>query len=161
MGDHLLAPIALVRLTIAILFLSVAACVFAQVVRVERSQMPAEVQKTADEQSKEATVHGYIMEIKGGQILYKVELTINGHSKDVIIDSKGNVLKTKDEVAIEKLPAAVRRGLQKKAGPGAITRSESIIKHGSIVAYEVTVITNGKKSEVQIGPDGKPLDHEE
>jgi hypothetical protein len=59
------------------------------------------------------------------------------------------------------LPAAVRRALQKKAGSGKITRTESITKLGAIVAYEVKVITNGKKSEVQVGPDGMPLDHEE
>jgi hypothetical protein len=29
------------------------------------------------------------------------------------------------------------------------------------VAYEAKVSTNGKKSEVQVGPDGKPLEHEE
>jgi len=153
--------ISFIRPTMALLFLSMATCAFAQEVRIERSQMPAADQKTADEQSKGATVRGYLMEIEGGRILYKVELTVNGHSKDVIIDSKGNILKTKDEVALDKLPAAVRGALQKKAGPGTIKRTESITKLGSIVAYEAKVITNGKKSAVQVGPDGKPLDHEE
>lgn len=151
----------IIRSTMALLFLSVAICAFAQEVRIERSQMPDADQKTADEQSKGATVHGYFLEIGGGRILYKVELTANGHSRDVIINSKGNILKTEDEVALDKLPAAVRRALQKKAGPGTITRTESISKLGSIVAYEAKVITNGKKSEVQVGPDGMPLDHEE
>ena len=150
-----------IRPTMALLFLSVATCAFAQEVRIEKSQMPDADQKTADEQSKGATVHGYFLEIQGGRILYKVELAVNGHSKDVIIDSKGNILKTEDEVALDKLPAVVRRALQKKAGPGTITRTESISKLGSIVAYEAKVITNGKKSEVQVGPDGMPLDHEE
>jgi uncharacterized membrane protein YkoI len=151
----------LVRVSMAFLFLSVAIWAFAQEVRIERSQMPDADQKTADEQSKGATVHGYFMEITGGQILYKVELTVNGHSKDVIIDSKGNVLKIEDEIAFDKLPTAVRKALQKKTGSGTITRTESITKLGSIVAYEAKVITNGKKSEVQVSPDGKPLDHEE
>jgi len=29
------------------------------------------------------------------------------------------------------------------------------------VAYEAKVIREGKKSEVQAGPDGRPLNHEE
>ena len=29
------------------------------------------------------------------------------------------------------------------------------------MAYEAKVIANGKTSEVQVGPDGKALDHEE
>ena len=48
-----------------------------------------------------------------------------------------------------------------KAGSGKITKVESIRKHGAIVAYEAKVLTNGKRSEVQVAPDGKPLDHEE
>jgi hypothetical protein len=145
----------------AILFLSSAPSAAGQEVRVEWSQMPATVQKTADEQSKGATVRGYIMQIAAGQILYEIQLTVNGHSKDVSVDPKGNILKTKDEVNLDKLPAAIRAGLQKKAGSGAIKRTDSITKRGSIVAYESKVLTNGKRSEVQVGPEGKPLDHEE
>ena len=51
----------------ALLFLSVATCAFAQEVRIERSQMPAAVEKTADEQNKGVTVRGYIMEIEEGR----------------------------------------------------------------------------------------------
>jgi len=145
----------------AILFLLSAYSAVAQEVRVEWSQMPAPVQKTADEQSKGATIHGYIMEIAAGQILYEIQLSVNGHSKDVSVDPKGNILKTKDEVNLDKLPAGIREALQKKAGSGAIKRTDSITKHGSIVAYESKVVTNGKRSEVQVGPEGKPLDHEE
>jgi hypothetical protein len=38
---------------------------------------------------------------------------------------------------------------------------ESITKHDRLVAYEAKVLTGTKKSEIQVGPDGKPLDHEE
>src|ERR1700722_5412940 len=54
------------------------------------------------------------MEIEGGQILYEVRLTVNGHSMDVINDPRASILKTKEEVALDKLPAAVRGALQKK-----------------------------------------------
>jgi hypothetical protein len=30
-----------------------------------------------------------------------------------------------------------------------------------LVAYEAKILTGTKKSEVQVEPDGKPLDHEE
>ena len=39
-------------------------------------------------------------------------------------------------------------------------KMESITKHGELVAYEAQTSTDGK-SEVQLGPDGKALDHEE
>jgi len=45
--------------------------------------------------------------------------------------------------------------------PPGILKVESITKKDKLVAYEAQVDTSGKKSEVQVGPDGKPLDHEE
>jgi hypothetical protein len=55
----------------------------------------------------------------------------------------------------------VKAGLQSKAGSGKILKVESITKHDKLVAYEAKLTTNGKKSEIQVGPNGKPLDHEE
>jgi hypothetical protein len=48
-----------------------------------------------------------------------------------------------------------------KAGRGKIAKVETLPKHDKLVAYEAGVNAGGKKSEVQVGPDGKPLDHEE
>jgi hypothetical protein len=55
----------------------------------------------------------------------------------------------------------VKVTLDAKAGKGKITKIESITKHNKLVAYEAQVMTNGKHSEIQVGPDGAPLDHEE
>jgi hypothetical protein len=52
-------------------------------------------------------------------------------------------------------------GLQAKAGNGKLVTVKSLIKNCKIVAYETMVLTNGRKSEVQVSPDGKPLAHEE
>ena len=61
----------------------------------------------------------------------------------------------------DSLPAAVQSGLQAKTGSDKLGKVESITKHDKLVAYEAKVMTNGKRSEIQVGPDGKPLDHEE
>jgi DNA-binding protein YbaB len=147
-------------LIIAQLFL-LSGTIAAQEKQLQRSDLPAPVQKTADAQSKGATVTGYKKEMKAGKPAYEVKMTINGHSKDVTIDPSGALLEIEEQVALEALPAAVRDGLQKKAGAGKITKVESITKHGTVVAYEAKVLTAGKKTEVQVGPDGKPLAHEE
>jgi hypothetical protein len=55
----------------------------------------------------------------------------------------------------------VREGLQQRAGTGKIGKVESLTKRGTLVAYEAHVLTGTKRSEVQVGPDGKPLAHEE
>jgi hypothetical protein len=88
-------------------------------------------------------------------------MTVNGHGKDVTMNAAGAVVEVEEEVALDSLPLAVRDGLQAKAGKGKIVQVESITKRDKLVAYEAGVTTGGKKSEVQVGPDGRPLDHQE
>jgi hypothetical protein len=133
----------------------------AQEKKLKRSDLPPAVQKTADAQSASATVRGYSSETDEGQLEYEVAMTVHGHGRDVTIAPDGSILEIEEEVALDSLPAAVRGGLQQRAGSGKIGKVESLTKHGAIVAYEAHVLTGTKRSEVQVGPDGKPLAHEE
>ena len=85
----------------------------------------------------------------------------NGRKKSVLMQADGTVVEVEEEIPAESLPPAVREGLQAKAGNGEIAKVKTISKKGKLVAYEAKVMTNGKKSEIQVGPDGKSLDHEE
>lgn len=127
----------------------------------KKSDLPAAVQKTADEQSQGATVKGYATEMENGKRVYEVELTANGHGRDVTIAADGTVLEVEEEVSMDSLPAAVREGLQKKAGAGNITKVESLTKNGKLVAYEAVVTSGKKNKEIQVGPDGQTLAHKE
>jgi hypothetical protein len=88
---------------------------------------------------------------------------VNGHGKDVLMDAAGTFVEVEEQIAIASLPAAVRNGLQAKAGTAKLLKVESLTKRGKLVQYEAEVMTNGEKSEVKvhIGPDGKPLDNAE
>ena len=129
----------------------------AQEKKLTHAQLPAAVRRTADEQSKGATVHGYTTEKDEGQTVYEVEMTVHGRSRDVTIDSAGTVLEVEAQVVFDSLPEAVRTGLRQAAGSGTITKVESLTKLGRLVAYEAQVHLGTKRSEVQVGPDGKPL----
>jgi hypothetical protein len=133
----------------------------AQEKKIKRSDLPPAVEKTVAEQSKGATIRGFSTEQEKGQTLYEVEMTVSGHSKDVSMTADGTIVEVEEQVAMDSLSAEVKAGLQAKAGAGKILKVESLTKKGKLVAYEAQVETNGKKSEVQVGPDGKPLDHEE
>lgn len=111
--------------------------------------------------SKGATVKGFSEETEKGETTYEVEMVVNGHTKDVQIDPNGAIVEVEEEAAMDSLPASVKAGLTAKAAGGKILKVESITKNGKVVAYEAKVETAGKKSEIQVGPDGKPLDHEE
>jgi len=133
----------------------------AQEKKIKRSDLPPAVEKTVAAQSTGATIRGFSTEKENGQTLYEVEMTVNGHSKDISIAADGFIVEIEEQVALDSLSPEVIAGLQAKAGKGKILKVESLTKKDKLVAYEAQVETNGKKSEVQVGPEGKPLDHEE
>lgn len=141
--------------------LVVAASLPAQEKKIDASALPPAVQKAAAEQSKGASVIGYSKEVEKGQTYYEMEMKRDGRSEDVLMDSTGAVAEIEKEVPFASLAPAVREGLQKAAGEGKIVKVESLTKHGNLVAYEAKVQNGGKRSEVQVGPGGGKLAHEE
>jgi uncharacterized membrane protein YkoI len=146
--------------TIAIIILTITSTAFAEK-QIRKSEMPVAVQKTADQQSAGATVRGYARDVENGKVEYEVELLVNGHTKDVTMDPQGNVREVEEQVEMSSLPANVSSALRKRADAGKITKVESLAKHGRLVAYEAQVFKNGRYSEIQVGPEGEKLDHEE
>jgi uncharacterized membrane protein YkoI len=146
---------------IAALSLSVITFAQEQEKKIPRADLPPAVEKTMAAQSQGATIKGFSQEKEKGQTYYEAEMTVSGHSKDVLIDVNGAVVEVEEQVAFDSLPSAVKEGLQAKAGTGKILKVESLTKHDKLVAYEAKVQTGGKKTEIQVGPDGKPLAHEE
>src|SRR5258708_11435625 len=142
-------------------WLAVLGSAMAQEKKIERPDLPPAVEKTVAAQSKGATIRGFSKEMEKGKTSYEVQMTVNGHTKDLEVDESGVVIEVEEQVALEALPTEARIALQAKAGKGRITKVESITKKGRLVAYEAQVDTDGKKSEVQVGADGKQLDHEE
>ncbi len=141
--------------------LLLAGTAYAQEKKIKRSDLPLAVEKTVAAQSAGATIRGFSTEKEKGQTLYEVEMTVNGHSKDISMTADGSIVEIEEQVSLDSLSPEVKAGLQAKAGAGKILKVESLTKKEKLVAYEAQVETNGKKSEVQVGPDGKPLDHEE
>ena len=119
--------------------------------------MPAAVARTAATESQGAKIRGYSQEKENGQTFYEVEMTVNGHHRDVLIDSSGTVVEVEEQVQLVDVPAAVRDSLRAAAGKGKVTGVESVTKGGRIVAYEARVNTNGKRSEISVDPDGKRI----
>ena len=119
------------------------------------------VEKAIAAQAGNATIRGFSQEIEHGVTYYEAELTVAGHHKDFLVDTRGSVVEVEEEVALDSLPASVQDGLQAMAREGKLQNVESITKHGKLVAYEAHVVKNGKRSEVQVGPEGEPLSHEE
>ena len=133
----------------------------AQEKKIKRVELPPAVEKTVAAQSQGATIKGFSTEVEAGKTLYEVELTVNGHGKDISMDKDGKIVEVEEEVAMDSLPPEVKAGLTKAAGSGTITEVESLTKGGKLVAYEADVKNGSKHSEVQVGPNGNKLAHEE
>jgi hypothetical protein len=141
--------------------LALSTIAFAQEKKIQRADLPPAVEKTVAAQSEGATIKGFSQEKENGQTYFEAEMTVSGHTKDVLIDANGAIVEVEEQVQFDSLPPAVKDALQAKAGAGKILRVESLTKHDKLVAYEAVVQIAGKKKELQVGPDGKPLDHEE
>ena len=129
--------------------------------KIQRTELPPAVEKTVAEQSKAGRIRGFSTEMEDGKRLYEVELTVNGHGKNISMDAQGNVVEVEEEIFMNSLPPAVRKGLTEAAKGGTILKIESITKNHKLVAYEADVRSAAKRSEIQVGPDGKALSHPE
>ena len=144
-------------LIVLVLLVTMATALAAQERKISRRDLPAAVARTAATESHGAKVRGYSAEKENGQTLYEVELTVNGHHRDVLIDTTGTVVEVEEQVKLADVPAVVRDSLRAAAGMGRVTGVESVTKSGRIVAYEARVNTKGKRSEVSVDPDGKRI----
>jgi hypothetical protein len=145
----------------ALTMIAVSFTSFAQEKKIQQSDLPAAVQKAVAEQSQGASIRGYSTEVEHGKKVYEVEMIVNGHTKDLQVMADGNLNEIEEEVAFASLPNAVQAGLAKKAAGAKISKVESLTKRGRLVAYEAATLKDRKKGEIQVGPDGARLAHEE
>jgi uncharacterized membrane protein YkoI len=127
---------------------------------ISRSDLPPAVEKSLQEQLKGATAKGFSVEKEDGRVMYEAELIVDGHTKDIQFDASGAIQEVEEEVAFDSLPVEVKASLRARAKNGKITKVESLTKQDKLVAYEAQVDTDGKHSEVQVGPKGERLLHE-
>ena len=122
--------------------------------KVSRAALPAAVQKMAQTMSQGATVKGFTKEKEEeGSTTYEMAMVVNGHTKDVEMAPDGTVNVVEEEVSLDSLPGVVKSAL--------IAKVESLTKKGKIVAYEAATVKGNAKGEIQVGPNGEALAHEE
>jgi uncharacterized membrane protein YkoI len=136
-------------------------CAVAQEKKIDRSALPPAVQKTVQAQSEGATIKGFTTEVENGKRAYEAEMIVNGHSKDIEIAPDGTLNEVEEEVAFDSLPANVQTALTARAKGAKITKVESLKKKDKLVAYEAATLKGSKRGEIQVGPEGQKLAHEE
>ena len=137
--------------------LGVAMAAGAQERKIARKDLPAEVAATVDRETKGAVIKGFTTEQEHGRRVYEAETMVNGRTRDLEIAADGTLNEVEEQVDLESLPSKVQDGLRGKAKGGRITKVESLTKGGRLVAYEAATVVNGRKGEVQVGPEGEGL----
>jgi hypothetical protein len=152
------------RLTYPLLTASVLAFTIsavAQEKKIDRAALPPAVEKTVQVQSQDATILGFTTEVENGKRVYEAEMMIDGHTKDVEIAPDGSLNEVEEQVTFDSLPANVQTALTAKAKGAKITKVESLTKKDKLVAYEAATLKGTKRGEIQVGPNGQGLSHEE
>jgi len=143
-----------------ILMAGFAAVVFVQASATEKpmklSDMPPVVQKTIREQTIGATITATLTEIENGKTLYECESLLNGRTRDFLVDRTGAVVEVEDQASLEEVPPAVKIAVQRAASGGKLTKLERV-KRGNEITYEAAVVRNGKKTGMELRPDGSPI----
>lgn len=151
----------LIYQTLTTSILAVSVCAIAQEKKIDRAALPPAVEKTVQAQSQGATIKGFTTEVEHGRRVYEAETMVNGHSRDIEIAPDGSLNEVEEQVAFDSLPANVQAALTAKAKGAKITKVESITKKDKLVAYEAATLKGMRHGEIQVGPDGKKLSHEE
>ncbi len=146
----------IVSISIATTMLAVA-----QEHKILSSQLPSVVAATVNANTAGATIKGFTVDRDHGRKVYEVETIVDHHTRDLEIAEDGTLNEIEEEVKVEMLPSAVKRSLEHERNGGAIKKVESLTKAGKLVAFEAVVMRGSRSREIQFGPDGSKLLHEE
>lgn len=143
-----------IRIAIALGFVPVA--LLAAETPVQMKDLPVPVQKTVQEQMRNAKLRGLAKEVENGKTFYEAETIVNGKSRDILIDSGGTVVEVEEATDLAAIPEPARKALQQQAGATGKIMSVETVTRGAAVSYEAVIQKGGKKSEVAVHADGSP-----
>jgi hypothetical protein len=64
--------------------------------RVQMKDLPEPVQKTVQEQTRNAKLRGLSKEVDHGKTFYEAETTVEGRSRDILIDASGAIVEVEE-----------------------------------------------------------------
>jgi hypothetical protein len=65
--------------------------------------------------SQGATIKGFSQETEKGQVYNEAEMTVNGHSQDILIDASGGIVEVEEQAPFD-FPSAGCKGSSQRPG---------------------------------------------
>ena len=129
--------------------------------KIPLDKLPTAVVKAVKAKFDGATLVSAEKEKADGKLVYEVNLKHKGHAIEVTVTPEGKIVAVEKIIAAKDLPEAVADALKQKYPKATVKKVEEISKDDKITAYEVLLVTDGKKTlEVKFDPKGKVLEVE-
>jgi len=136
------------KLSVILLLMSTGCVSFAQ--DIAQQNVPSVVVNAFQQKFPDQTAVEW--ELKKG--LYEAEFEVKTLDHSVYIDSTGKIVKHKQEIPVNELPAAVTASIQKNFSGYKIDDAKKI-EAGSKVTYKVDVEKGTEERKITFGADGK------
>jgi hypothetical protein len=138
--------------------LAISSCAYAAEHSVPCNTLPGAVQQRSKSLLEPGTtVRGCVKDVSAGKTTYEMELLTSKGSKDVTLSPQGDVLEVEQQVDPAALPPPVAAAFAKAASGGKLGKVESLTRQGQLIAYESTIIKDGKHRELAFRPDGTAM----
>jgi hypothetical protein len=127
-------------------------------------KIPKKVMNTLKAKFPKAEIHKWTREKEGDIVIYDIEFKQEGRKFEADIKEDGTIHNWEKEVAVQYLPDAVKKAVEKKYPNSVLKEIMEItaVKNGKDEreGYEIVLETAGKKSEVEVmvAPDGRILE---
>lgn len=118
--------------------------------------LPSAVRATIQRETRDSQILGISREIDNGKTLYEIETMVKGHSKDMLINDKGNLTEIEEEIALTSLPADIQTEIKKSIGKARLVKLEAVYNGAKVQhSYAALLDKAGKRSEISMGLDGR------
>ncbi len=147
----------------------VTVCVVAYAGKCRKVSLPEAVKAAIDALYPQATIEEAKEEEEGLKV-YEVELEEDGQEVELTVAPDGTIVEVETEVAMDSLPAAVAAALAQAAEGAEVKEISQEVTYWVVIlkkldapetTYEVELIKDGKKSEIEVAADGTILEQSE
>lgn len=149
---------------IALFALGLAGAARADEKRVKESEVPAPVLAAVAKKYPTAKKTGFSKEVENKQTVFEIDLTDGGKKLEVEVSPEGKILVEEQEIALEAVPANVRKALSDstKYGKWTVKKAERVVSNENEAApsFELHIASGAKKAEVVFDKDGKLVKEE-
>jgi hypothetical protein len=142
------------KVNLCAFILSLCAVGLAAQTTVQMKDLPAAVRRTVLAETKDAKIVHMVKETGKGQPQFEIETLGNGKTRNLIILTNGHLEAVELELAPADVPPAAMKVFS--AGGGTVGKVESV-KSGKPTYYEAIVEKDGKKTEITVDANGKPV----